>query len=176
MEVVAEIEKQERIKIGERKKKELIKKLVGEQTNQIEERKEATIKQEVGRIDKGFQQLLSLYLVRGDRSGSGKRKRDARAGRWASWIVDQGMMGKRVWKRGLRRLGYDEPMSIVEDELPRLVLNITLVTEEFTQDLESVMSSLKIKEDESGTGQDIENRAGRRVVVWSIGRTRAWRP
>ena len=86
------------------------------------------------------------------------------------------MVGRRVWKRGLRRLGYDEPMSIVEDELPRVVLNITLVSEEFTQDLESVMSSLKIKEDESGTGQDIENRAGRRVVVWSIGRTRAWRP
>ena len=135
LEVVAEIEKQGRIKIGERKKKELIKKLVSEQTNEIEERKEATIKLEVGRIDEGFQQLLSLDLVRGDRSGSGKRKRDARAGRWASWIVDQGIMGKRVWKRGLRRLGYDEPI-IVEDEQPRVVLNIKLVTEEFTQDLE----------------------------------------
>ena len=75
----------------------------GEQTDQTEENQEETIEHELEGNDRELRQLLFLELVRGDRSGSGKRKRGTRAGRWASWTVDKSRRGRRVWKRGLRR-------------------------------------------------------------------------
>ena len=155
LEVVAKIEKEGRIKIGERKKRDLILKLRYVEKQQIEGSHDIKLL-ELSGIDQGFHQILGLELVRGNSSGSGKRKRGARAGRWASWSVDESRQGRRIWKRGLRRLLEDEPMSIVATELTELDLETNMSTmvmeEEYFIHLETGMSS---KDDMSiGQGMD----------------------
>ena len=103
VEIVGEIERVGRVKIGERKKRELLEKLnkrrarEGKPTPPPAQPPEVAI--EDGRTTK---QILTLNLVRGNREGSGKRKRNHRGGAWLSW---EGMGGLRPDPvRGGRRL------------------------------------------------------------------------
>ena len=74
--MVAEVERQGRVKIGERKKKELIQRIFGEQGHP--EVKNALVPEEQPQEELDHHQLLLFEIVRGDRSGSGKRKRGSR--------------------------------------------------------------------------------------------------
>ena len=113
---MAEVERQGRVKIGERKKKELIQRIFGEQGHP--DVKNALVPEEQPQEELDHHQLLLFEIVRGDRSGSGKRKRGSRGGRWVSWIGGKSSRGDaRLWRPGLRRAGKDGEQQVMDMDM-----------------------------------------------------------
>ena len=69
---------------------------------------------------------MLVDIVRGDRSGSGKRKRGSRCGRWGSWIGGKSSRGDaRIWRRGLRRAREDGKTG--EQQVMDMDMDVTMV-------------------------------------------------
>ena len=107
IEMVREIERVGRVKLGERKKRELLKKL-NNRKERVEEPTLPPAQPPEGATDDNVMpnQLLIVNLVRGDREGSGKRKRGCRRGLWLSWEGNRGLRPDPV--RAGRRMRTDK--------------------------------------------------------------------